>query len=170
MLAAGGVEGLAAWITMKWTAMKGAMTDEGRVAGNLLIALLFIGAIASNVYRFDLHPQRNSDGPYSAAARELFEYIREQPSAIQPVAFFQPRAMRMLGGKKAVLVRDLDSARSVNSIAIFREPEAARWQLSGHQLAELREFRPTFRNKNFTVYERTHQTPDPRPEGGTRTR
>lgn len=170
VLAAGGVEGLARWSAMKGMAMKWPLTDERRVAGTLLIALLFIGAIASNVYRFDAHPQRNIDGPYSATARELFEYIREQPSAIQPVAFFKPRAMRMLGGKKAVLVRDVDSARSVNSIAIFREPEAARWQLSGRQVAALREFRPTFRNKNFTVYERTNKTPDPLPEGGTATR
>jgi len=166
VLAAASVEGMARWAALKWT-----MTDDRRrVTRSVLIALLFVGAIAANVYRLDLHRDRNTDGPYSADARELFEYIRDQPSAIQPVAFFKPRAMRMLGGKKAVLVREIDSTRSVNSIAIFREPEAAQWQLSGRQVEELPGFRPTFRNKHFTVYERANKRAEPRPEGGTATR
>ena len=68
--------------------------------------------------------------------------------------------MRLLGGKEAVLVREIDSTRSVNSIAIFRGPEAARWQLSGGQVAALRDFRPTFRNEHFTFYVRTSRTTD----------
>jgi len=165
VLAAAGVEDLA-----RSAAMKGSIAKHRRIAGPAIIALLFVGSIAANVYRLDLYPDRNVDGPYSAQALQLFEYIREQPAAIQPVAFFKPRAMRMLGGKKAVLVRDPDSARNVNSIAIFRKPQAAPWQLSGHQVEALREFRPTFSNKQFTVYERTHERTDPAPEGGTSTR
>jgi hypothetical protein len=165
VLAAGGIEGMVRRAATNWS-----LTHYRPLAGTTLLALLFIGAIASNVYRLDLHPDRNSNGPYSAAARELFAYIREQPGAIQPVAFFKPRAMRMLGGKKAVLVRDVDSIRSVNSIALYRGQEAARWQLSGPQVAALRDFRPTFRNKQFTVYERMNKTADPLPDGGTATR
>jgi hypothetical protein len=155
VLAAGGAEGVASWAAMKLS-----IAGDWRGARTVLIALLFIGAITSNFYRIDLRDERNIEGPYSPAATELFRYIREQPSAIEPVAFFKPRAMRLLGGKDAVLVREIDSTKSVNSIAIFREPEASRWQLSGGQVAALRDFRPTFRNEYFTLYVRTSRATD----------
>jgi hypothetical protein len=72
--------------------------------------------------------------------------------------------MRLLGGKEAILVGEIGSTRSVNSIAIFREPGAADWQLSGQlsgaQVAALKDFRPTFRNEHFTFYVRTSGTAD----------
>lgn len=156
VLAAGGVESLASWAAMKWS-----IAVDRRVARTVLIAALFIGAIASNYYRLDLRDEKKSmDGPYSPTAAELFGYIRKQPGEIQPVAFFKPRALRLLGGKEAVLVREIDSTRRVNSIAVFREPEASRWQLSGGQVAALKDFRPTFRNEHFTFYVRTSRTTD----------
>jgi hypothetical protein len=124
--------------------------------------LFFLGAITSNFYRLDLRAERRIEGPYSPAARELFGYMRAQPREIQPVAFFKPRAMRLLGGKEAILVGEIDSTRSVNSIAIFREPGAAEWQLSGQlsepEVAALKDFRPAFRNEHFTLYVRTRAT------------
>lgn len=159
VLAAGGIEVLASWAAMKWS-----IAGNRRVAGALLTTLLFIGAITANFYRLDLRDERSIDGPYSPSARELFGYLREQPNEIQPVAFFKPRAMRLLGGKEAILVGEIGSTRSVNSIAIFREPGAADWQLSGQlsgpQVAALKDFRPTFRNEHFTFYVRTSGTPD----------
>jgi hypothetical protein len=155
VLAAGGVEGLASWASTKLS-----IVGSSRVARPALIALLFIGAIVSNLYRVDRRDEKASDGPYSPAATEMFGYIREQPGEIQPVAFFKPRALRLLAGKQAILVRNTDSAGKVNSIAICREPEASRWQLSADQVAELRDFRPTFRNEHFTFYVRTSRTAD----------
>jgi hypothetical protein len=154
VLAAGGVESLMRWAALKWS-----VAGDRRVAISFL-TLFFIGAITANLYRFDIRGGKTIDGPYSPAASELFAYIAEQSTAIEPVAFFKPRAMRLLGGKEAVLVREIDSTRSVNSIAIFRGPEAARWQLSGGQVAALRDFRPTFRNEHFTFYVRTSRTTD----------
>lgn len=156
VLAAGGVEGLAGWAAMKLS-----IAGDRRIARTVLIALLFLGAITSNFYRIDLRDRRNIDGPYSPAATEIFAYIREQPSDIQPIAFFKPRVLRLLAGKEAILVREIDSTKNVNSIAIFRAPrapEASRWQLSEGQVAALAEFRPTFRNEHFTFYVRTSST------------
>jgi hypothetical protein len=157
VLAAGGVEALANRAARKWS-----IAGERRSAGVLLATLFFLGAITSNFYRLDLRAERRIEGPYSPAARELFGFMREQPSEIQPVAFFKPRAMRLLGGKEAILVGEIDSTRSVNSIAIFREPGAADWQLSGQlsepQVAALKDFRPIFRNEHFTFYVRTSGT------------
>jgi len=115
---------------------------------------LFAGAVAANIYRMDLNRDRSSDGPYSRAASELFEYVRAQPAGIQPIAFFKPRAMRLLGGKEAVLIRRIDSARNVNSIALFSGEAGSKWQLSERQVAALPDFRPVFRNESFTLYVR----------------
>lgn len=155
VLAAGGVEGLMHWAALKWP-----IAGDRRVA-TAFITLFFIGAITANLYRFDIRGAKSINGPYSPEATELFGYIAEQSSAIEPVAFFKPRAMRLLAGKEAVLVREIDSTKSVNSIAIYREPEAARWQLSGGQVAALKDFRPTFRNEHFTFYVRTSRRADP---------
>jgi hypothetical protein len=153
VLAAAGVESLA-----KWAAMKLPRAPDLKVARSLSVALFFLGAVASNLYRIDLGRERTADGPYSPAATELFGYIREQPAAIQPVAFFKPRAMRLLGGKEALAVSRIDSTRNVNSIAIFWGPMAPGLQLSGRQVAALQDFRPVFRNEYFTFYVRTNRT------------
>jgi hypothetical protein len=159
VLAAAGVEGLVGWV-----ATKRSIAGNQKVAVTLLMTLLFIGAITSNFYRLDLREERSIDGPYSPAARELFGYLRSQPSEIQPVAFFKPRAMRLLGGKEAILVGEVASTRGVNSIVIFQEPGAADWQLSGQlsggQVAALKDFRPTFHNDHFTFYVRTSVATD----------
>jgi len=151
VLAAGGVEGL-----VSWAATKLPRARDPSLANAVVIALFFVGAVAANIYRMELNRGRSSDGPYSRAATELFEYVRAQPDAIQPVAFFKPRAMRLLGGKEAVLIRQIDSTRNVNSIAIFAGRAGSNWQLSERQLAALADFRPVFRNESFTLYVRTN--------------
>ncbi len=155
ILAAGGVEGLA-----NQAAVGLSRAGDLKFTRSLLVALLFIGAVAMNLYRGDLWQERNSAGPYSPAATELFNYIRAQPSEIQPFAFFKPRALRFLAGKEAVLVREIASTKRVNSIAISWREEASPWQLSGRQVAALKDFRPTFRNEDFTVYVRTDRAID----------
>lgn len=155
ILAAGGVEGLANWV-----AIGSSRAGDLKFTRRLLVALLFIGAVTSNLFRIDLQRERNIDGPYSPAATELFAYIREQPSEIQPVAFFKPRVLRLLAGKEAVLVREIASTKHVNSIAIFRGEAASPWQLSGREVAALEDFRPTFRNEEFTFYVRKGRTID----------
>jgi hypothetical protein len=149
VLAAGGVEGLASWAATKLPRAR----DPSLVSA-CVIALFFVGAVAANIYRMDLNRDRSSDGPYSREASELFAYIRAQPAGIQPVAFFKPRAMRLLGGKEAVLIRQIDSTRNVNSIALFSGPAGSNWQLSERQVAALPDFRPVFRNESFTLYVR----------------
>ena len=155
ILAAGGVEGL-----KKWAAIGLSRAGELKFTRSLLVALLFIGAVIANVYRLDSRPAPSIDGPYSPAASELFRYIAAQPSEIQPVAFFKPRVLRLLAGKEAILVRESASTTHVNSIAIFRGEEASPWQLSGRQVAALKDFRPTFHNEDFTFYVRRGGTLD----------
>jgi len=149
VLAVAGVEDL-----VRRAAAKLPGAREPGLASAFVIALLFAGAVAANIYRMDLNRDRSSDGPYSRAASELFEYVRAQPAGIQPIAFFKPRAMRLLGGKEAVLIRRIDSARNVNSIALFSGEAGSKWQLSERQVAALPDFRPVFRNESFTLYVR----------------
>ena len=149
VLAVGGVQ-----LVLQWVATKTPRPRDLQIAGGAVVAALFVGAIAANVYRFDLQEEKEVDGPYSPAATELFGYLRSQPSDIQPVAFFKPRAMRFLAGKNSVAVRTLDTARQVNSIVICREPTADSLQLSETQVEQLRDFRPAFRNEDFTLYVR----------------
>ena len=151
VLAVAGVEGL-----VRRAAAKLPGAREPSLANAFVIALFFVGAVAANIYRMDISRDRSIDGPYSPAAKELFEYVRTQPAAIQPVAFFKPRAMRLLGGKEAVLIRRIDSTPNVNSIALFSGRAGSNWQLSERQVAALPDFRPVFRNDYFTLYVRTH--------------
>jgi hypothetical protein len=153
ILTVGGIEAVAQWGAAKVPRARGL-----RVAGAAVVAVLFVGAIAANLYRMDLLAPHAVNGPYSPAASELFGYLRAQPGTIQPVAFFKPRAMRFLAGKDAVMIRTLDSARHVNSIVIARDEEATEWQLSEAQVAALEDFRPTFRNEDFTLYVRAPTT------------
>lgn len=149
VLAAGGVEALAERAATRFSG-----TRDLKAARSVLVAVLVIVATASNLYRFDQRRDRAIDGPYSAAATELFQYVRQQPTEIQPVGFFKPRAMRLLAGKEAILVREVGSAERVNSIAIDRAQYASTWQLSEGQVAALQDFRPAFRNEEFTLYVR----------------
>jgi hypothetical protein len=149
VLTMGGVE-----VVAKQAAMKLADTGTLRIAGGVLVVLLFVGAVGANVLRVDARAGKDNDGPYSPAATELFGYLRAQPDTIQPVAFFKPRAMRFLAGKDALLVRSPQSTRLVNSIVISRGPKAAPWQLSEQQVAQLKDFRPAFHNEDFTLYVR----------------
>lgn len=151
VLAAGGVEALAERAATRFSGAR-----DLKAARSVLVAVLVVGATASNLYRFDQRRERDRDiaGPYSAAATELFQYVRQQPTEIQPVGFFKPRAMRLLAGKEAILLREIGSAERVNSIAIDRAQYASTWQLSEGQVAALQDFRPAFRNEEFTFYVR----------------
>jgi hypothetical protein len=149
ILCASGVEGLASR-----AARRVSSAGQLKIVSPLLVAALFIGAIAANFYRFDRQQDQNIDGPYSPAAAELFAYVRGQPRNIQPVGFFKPRAMRLLAGKESILVREIGSTQRVNSIAIDRQRTAVPFQLSERQVAALQDFRPAFRNEEFTLYVR----------------
>jgi hypothetical protein len=149
VLAVGGVEALAERAATRFSGVR-----DLKAVRAALVAVLVIGATASNLYRFDQRREKEIDGPYSAAATELFQYVRQQPTEIQPVGFFKPRAMRLLAGKEAILVREIGSAERVNSIAIDRAQYASTFQLSERQVAALQDFRPAFRNAEFTFYVR----------------
>ena len=149
VLCAGGLEGLTSW-----AARQVPSAGELKIASSLLVVLLFGGAIAANLYRIDQQQQKTVDGPYSPAAVEFFAYMRRQPSDTQPVGFFKPRAMRLLAGKEAILVREIGSTERVNSIAIDRHQAAVQFQLSESQVAALQDFQPAFRNEEFTLYVR----------------
>jgi hypothetical protein len=149
VLAMGGCEVLA-----QWAATKVSRVRALPAAGGALLVSLFVVAIGANLYRFDTQRANHPKGPYSPEAVELFGYIRSQPSDIQPIAFFKPRALRFLAGKDAVAINTLDRTSEVNAIVVCREPTAAELQLSEEQVARLKDFRVMFRNEDFTLYVR----------------
>lgn len=127
----------------------------GQVVG-MLIALTMLVVAALDLRA---SPPYAATGPFSPAMREVTTYLAGSVPESATVAFFKPRAMRLLSGRRAISVvraESMDRAqwyvRNMNATDGRGEP--GRWQLPDSVYTDTAILRPVFENSQFTVYRR----------------
>jgi hypothetical protein len=124
--------------------------------GRRISLLLIVGLIAIEVHEVRTTPTELENEPYSRASQEMFSFVRRQPAAIEPIAFFKPRVMRLLSGKRAVLINKINSVDRVNAIVLTRDVKwALDSQLAEQNVTTLPGFVRKFSNDGFSLYVRS---------------
>ncbi len=92
------------------------------------------------------------DGPYSAESQELTHFIVEKLPPDARIAFFRPRALRLLTGRPALAIRTSEQAARVDYVVLNK------WRRIGwgpeYLVEHQTEFERMFENRQFVLYHR----------------
>jgi hypothetical protein len=94
-------------------------------------------------------------GPFVETSRSMFAYIERHTEPESTVVFFKPRAMRMMTGRRSVLINTVDRLSLGDYMCLYRRDEAARYQISPddvRRLAATGIMQEVYRNRDFVVY------------------
>lgn len=125
----------------------------GWALAGIVLALLMLPAMAN---RGATRPYAVT-GPYSPAMAEAVEYLTRHVPDGETVAFFKPRALRLLSGRHAILVRSpehMDRAQWFlrNKLVPENRLELAKLQLPDSIYADSTRLHPVFENDQFVLY------------------
>ncbi len=114
----------------------------------IVLAMLARGALAEE-FRADAE-----DGPYAVGTTAMLRYL---DSAVPPraqIAFFKPRAMRLLSGRRAIAISQPEHLGDVACVVLHLGPDEARLQVPENSLssAEGAPFQRKYDSPNFRVY------------------
>ena len=136
---------------------------KGRVEGAVP---WFVGGVvavlAMEGYGIGLAPRAyQSDGPYSAESEELTRFIVEKVPRDARIAFFRPRALRLLTGRPALAIMSPDPGGRATYFVLNKRvtPDnrglLAKYQLGAEYFEEHQsEFEVSFENEQFVLYRR----------------
>ena len=125
-----------------------------------------VGALATlmAVYGYGITHQPTGyqlDGPYSAASQELTHFIFERLPPDARIAFYRPRALRLLTGRPVIAIRTSEKAGRMTYFVLKKglTPDSreflAMYQLGAEYFKEhAAEFERLFENGQFVVYHR----------------
>ncbi len=140
-----------------------AVVAKGRVEGAVP---WFVGGVvavlAMEGYGIGLAPRAyQSDGPYSAESEELTRFIVEKVPRDARIAFFRPRALRLLTGRPALAIMSPDPGGRATYFVLNKRvtPDnrglLAKYQLGAEYFEEHQsEFEVQFENEQFVLYRR----------------
>jgi len=95
-----------------------------------------------------------SSGPYAQTSREMFSFIRDNTEAGSTVVFFKPRAMRLLTGRRTLVINDTSQLARADYLCIYLRPDAKN-QVSHEDVGSLRReniIELVYSNADFDVY------------------
>jgi len=131
-----------------------------------LVGVLVV-LMALHGYRVAHRPKAyQADGPYSVVSQELAGVIVARVPAGDRIAFFRPRALRLLTSRQAVAIRTAEHADRAAWFVLtkWQPPESrsllAKYQLGAAYFAERpTEFERLFENGQFVLYHRLARRP-----------
>ncbi len=138
---------------------KGAAARSVRAAQILMLALLILVSLCflrASTYRAidNIRNHREAGGPFRISGREMFSFIREEVPEDAVVVFFKPRLMRMLTGRRSIMIDQPDGLDRGTHLCICRA-EFALEQLPETTVQPLVKsgiLRRIFKNSTFFIY------------------
>lgn len=138
------------------------------------MAVVVVLALGAHSYRVAGQPKSYQlDGPYSEVSQELVRYVIAHVPAGERIAFFRPRAMRLLTGRPSLAIREPDHAdRAAYFVLTKWQPPESRELLAKYQLGPVyfaghaAEYERLFENGQFVLYHRVNARTEPQPTQG----
>lgn len=97
----------------------------------------WFGLQSSSAAIDNLHRDREEmSGPYARTSVEMFSFIREHVGAQSTVAFFKPRAMWLLAGRRSLMLNRPGDLSRAEYLCFYRRPDAYN-QLSREEVGSL---------------------------------
>ena len=116
----------------------------------LIFATTSVGLARTNL----LHHRVLDDGPFRPVSLDLFDFIRTNTAADSIVAFYKPRAMRLLTDRDALLINDCDELGKGHYAVIDKKVNTPD-QVSPDRVATCNaslSLTPVFDNQEYVVY------------------
>jgi hypothetical protein len=131
----------------------------------IVLLLVYFGKQSVNNAFTNLVRNRASfSGPFAETSRSMFAYIEENTEAESIVVFFKPRAMRMMTGRRSLMINQVGEISRGDYVCLYR-PEAVSLQhpLNIDQilpdavrcLTEQGTLQSIYTNRDFVVYRLT---------------
>lgn len=96
-------------------------------------------------------------GPYARSSREMFTYISQKTEPASTVLFFKPRAMRLMAGRKSLMINTSDQLSRGDYLCYYLRPDpVAQYVQLPHQEIEAskaaQRLQPVWNNSDFILY------------------
>lgn len=129
----------------------------------VIIGLLapFGTQLTRSAYENLLHHRKNSSGPFVETSASLFQFIKEHVAPDQTVVFFKPRVLRMLTGRRSLMLKNLEELGRHDYVCIYH-PRGGNEQVPHEQMKRLVEqglSEVVYTNSEFTIYYLTDAFP-----------
>jgi hypothetical protein len=120
----------------------------------IVIVSYFSYAVVKNAYANVSRNRSISNGPYVETSKEMFTYISNNISPASTVIFWKPRVMRMMTGRKSLMVDKLEELTRGDYLCIYMKGDVYD-QISIKDLENLiakQYIELVFKNKDFKIY------------------
>lgn len=123
--------------------------------GPVIFAIVFSGYVSFDNMRQNIRNDRSTEtGPFEPAAREMFVFIADHTEADSVIAFFKPRVMRLMTGRRSIMIDRSDQLHRADYLCVYLGPDAYD-QLAADDLGNLLStgnLRLMLQNDCFKVY------------------
>lgn len=120
----------------------------------ILVMLFFVGNDLRSVYRNYVKHGETASGPFAPASQEMFCFITNHIEADAVVVFFKPRVMRLMTGRKSIMVDRAEQLSRGDYLCLYLRKSAYNQVQDGkveHLLAR-GAVRLEYENDDFKVY------------------
>ena len=120
----------------------------------VVILCYFTYSTLTGVYINVKANQYTDSGPYVEPAKDMFTYITDNSEAASTVIFFKPRAMRMMTGRKSIMINKPEQLSRGDYLCTYNRSEVGS-QISINDIKNLIEKRYIeliFKNNDFEIY------------------
>lgn len=132
----------------------------------IALVLLCFGTRSAGHALGNLAQNRASfSGPFTEMSGSMFSYIERNTGAESVIAFFKPRTMRMMTGRRSLLINRVGELSRVDYLCFYRGDETHRYQnqISPGEVRRLNEkgiLEPVYKNTDFVVYRVAESSPE----------
>jgi hypothetical protein len=122
-----------------------------------LVAVLFLGVMSVGSWVYSTRPNDYEDfGPYGSAMKEIAIYTRKQIPENAKIAFFKPRAFRLLTGRPSVIVNEPNQIDRISYLVFNKKISDSIAQLPREYFDDSGRdsFISIFENEQFIIFRR----------------
>jgi len=125
----------------------------------VVLVLLYFGK-QSVSHAFDnlVRNRESVSGPFVETSRSMFSYIDNNIDTESTVVFFKPRAMRMMTGRRSLMIAKVDGLSHGDYLSFYRSDKIYPEQILPDEvkcLAEEGIIQEVYKNRDFVVYRLT---------------
>lgn len=120
----------------------------------VFLVILFFGLYHVNAARHNINDDTIAHGPFAPASEEMFSFIAEHTEIDSTIVFFRPRVMRLMTGRKSILVDRVEHISRGDYLCLYLRPDA-NFQLSDSEIEGLIAqgvMQMIYANRDFEVY------------------
>lgn len=122
----------------------------------VFLVIFYFGKAASLGAYYNLHENREvAIGPFTATSQSMFSFVKEHTEENSTVIFFKPRVMRLMTGRKSVMISNMEQISRGDYLCLYLRNDADDYQVSPAAIRGLLEqgsARLVYMNSEFSVF------------------